>query len=83
MLVDPLADSALTAFMYALSSCFTEVGHSCRNLSGYIWSKRCQGRSDDPANAFSDGPNQVPLDQAEALLATLQRFDQMAKANPL
>jgi len=34
---------------------------------------------DDPANAFSDGPNQVPLDQAEALLKQLQAFDALAK----
>lgn len=37
---------------------------------------------DDPANAFSDGPNQVPLDQAEGLLKTLQAFDRLAKQSP-
>ena len=34
---------------------------------------------DDPANAFSDGPNQVPLDQAEDLLKRLMAFDALAK----
>ena len=34
---------------------------------------------DDPDNAFSDGPNQVPLDQAEDLLRNLQQFDKLAK----
>ncbi len=34
---------------------------------------------DDPANAFSDGPNQVPLDEMEALMARLMQFDRLAK----
>ena len=34
---------------------------------------------DDPANAFSDGPNQVPLDGFEALLQQLLAFDAVAK----
>jgi len=34
---------------------------------------------DDPANAFSDGPNQVPLDQFEGLLRRLLEFDRIAK----
>lgn len=33
----------------------------------------------DPDNAPSDGPNMVPLDQFEALVADLLRFDQLAK----
>lgn len=33
-----------------------------------------------PETAPSDGPNMVPLDQLEALVATLQRFDRLAKA---
>ena len=37
---------------------------------------------DDPANAFSDGPNQVPLEKAEGLLKTLMAFDDLAKSNP-
>ena len=37
---------------------------------------------DNPAHAFSDGPNQVPLKAAEDLLRTLMEFDQLAKANP-
>jgi 2-dehydro-3-deoxyphosphooctonate aldolase (KDO 8-P synthase) len=35
---------------------------------------------DDPANAFSDGPNQVPLGEFEALLAQLMRFDALSKS---
>ena len=35
---------------------------------------------DDPANAFSDGPNQVPLGELEGLLKRLIAFDQLAKA---
>ncbi|MDP2356609.1 MAG: 3-deoxy-8-phosphooctulonate synthase [Beijerinckiaceae bacterium] len=35
---------------------------------------------DDPANAFSDGPNQVPLGEMEALLIQLMAFDVIAKA---
>ena len=34
---------------------------------------------DDPENAFSDGPNQVPLSEMEALLTRLIAFDQLAK----
>jgi 2-dehydro-3-deoxyphosphooctonate aldolase (KDO 8-P synthase) len=34
---------------------------------------------DDPDNAPSDGPNMVPIDQMEGLLATLQKFDNLAK----
>jgi 2-dehydro-3-deoxyphosphooctonate aldolase (KDO 8-P synthase) len=34
---------------------------------------------DDPANAFSDGPNMVPLAEMEELLATLKAFDAVAK----
>ena len=34
---------------------------------------------DDPANAFSDGPNQVPLGEIEALLKRLMQFDRLAK----
>lgn len=35
---------------------------------------------DDPANAFSDGPNQVPLHEFEALLKQLMAFDALAKS---
>ena len=35
---------------------------------------------DDPANAFSDGPNQAPLDELEGLLKRLLAFDEIAKA---
>ncbi len=35
---------------------------------------------DDPANAFSDGPNQVPLGEFEGLLRQLMKFDALAKA---
>ena len=38
---------------------------------------------DDPAQAFSDGPNQVPLEAVEDLLASLMEFDALAKANPI
>jgi 2-dehydro-3-deoxyphosphooctonate aldolase (KDO 8-P synthase) len=34
---------------------------------------------DDPANAFSDGPNQVPLGELEVLLKQLMAFDRIAK----
>ncbi|MDF2115714.1 3-deoxy-8-phosphooctulonate synthase [Roseiarcaceae bacterium H3SJ34-1] len=34
---------------------------------------------DDPANAFSDGPNQVPLNEFEGLLRRLMQFDALAK----
>ena len=36
----------------------------------------------DPARAWSDGPNQWPLDRAEALLRTLVALDQLVKAQP-
>ena len=35
---------------------------------------------DDPAHAFSDGPNMVPLNEMEALLKLLQAFDRVAKS---
>jgi 2-dehydro-3-deoxyphosphooctonate aldolase (KDO 8-P synthase) len=35
---------------------------------------------DNPAEAFSDGPNMVPLDEMEALLRRLMAFDAVAKA---
>ncbi len=35
---------------------------------------------DDPANAFSDGPNQVPLRDMPKLLEQLMAFDRLAKA---
>jgi 2-dehydro-3-deoxyphosphooctonate aldolase (KDO 8-P synthase) len=35
---------------------------------------------DNPAEAFSDGPNMVPLPEMESLLARLQAFDRVAKA---
>lgn len=37
----------------------------------------------DPANAPSDGPNMIPMDQFEDLLRDIKRFDDVAKANPL
>jgi 2-dehydro-3-deoxyphosphooctonate aldolase (KDO 8-P synthase) len=37
----------------------------------------------DPDNAPSDGPNMIPLDQMDALLATLMGFDQLAKTDPI
>lgn len=36
---------------------------------------------DDPANAFSDGPNQVPLKDMEGLLRQLMAFDALAKGD--
>jgi 2-dehydro-3-deoxyphosphooctonate aldolase (KDO 8-P synthase) len=38
---------------------------------------------DDPDNALSDGPNQVPLKRLEALMADLKAFDALAKSHPL
>ncbi|MBP5855483.1 3-deoxy-8-phosphooctulonate synthase [Marivibrio halodurans] len=38
---------------------------------------------EDPDNAPSDGPNMVPLDKMEALLADLMAFDRLAKARPI
>ncbi|WP_409433924.1 3-deoxy-8-phosphooctulonate synthase [Litorimonas sp. RW-G-Af-16] len=37
----------------------------------------------NPANAPSDGPNMIPMDDFEALLTDLKRFDDLAKAYPL
>ncbi len=37
----------------------------------------------DPDNAPSDGPNMIRLDRMPAVLADLQAFDRLAKANPL
>ncbi|MDI4666383.1 3-deoxy-8-phosphooctulonate synthase [Xanthobacter autotrophicus] len=37
----------------------------------------------DPDKAPSDGPNMVPLAQLEGLIAMLQAFDAVAKANPV
>lgn len=37
----------------------------------------------DPANAMSDGPNLVPLDQMKALLTNLQAIDRVVKATPM
>ncbi|TMV09778.1 3-deoxy-8-phosphooctulonate synthase [Ruegeria sediminis] len=37
----------------------------------------------DPDNAPSDGPNMIPLGQMPELVATLMRFDALAKANPI
>ena len=37
----------------------------------------------DPDTAPSDGPNMIPLDQVEDLLATLIDFDKLAKAKPV
>jgi 2-dehydro-3-deoxyphosphooctonate aldolase (KDO 8-P synthase) len=34
---------------------------------------------DDPANAFSDGPNQVPLNEFEGLLRELMDYDRLSK----
>ena len=34
---------------------------------------------DDPDNAFSDGPNMVPLAEMPTLLARLVAFDRLAK----
>jgi 2-dehydro-3-deoxyphosphooctonate aldolase (KDO 8-P synthase) len=34
---------------------------------------------DNPAQAFSDGPNQVPLNEMEALLRQLMAFDKLSK----
>ncbi|SDD08072.1 3-deoxy-8-phosphooctulonate synthase [Ruegeria marina] len=37
----------------------------------------------DPDNAPSDGPNMIHLDQMPAMIATLMRFDALAKAEPI
>ena len=36
----------------------------------------------DPDNAPSDGPNMIPMDQFEALLMDIKRFDDLSKSNP-
>src|SRR5690606_34853175 len=41
------------------------------------------GTHEDADRAPSDGPNMVPLDQMPALIASLMRFDALAKADPL
>jgi 2-dehydro-3-deoxyphosphooctonate aldolase (KDO 8-P synthase) len=38
---------------------------------------------EDPDNAPSDGPNMIPLDRMDTLLASLAAFDRLAKADPL
>ncbi len=38
---------------------------------------------EDPDNSPSDGPNMIPLDQMPALIASLMRFDQLAKSDPV
>ncbi|KZY47609.1 3-deoxy-8-phosphooctulonate synthase [Roseovarius sp. HI0049] len=38
---------------------------------------------EDPDTAPSDGPNMIPLAQMPALIATLMKFDRLAKENPL
>lgn len=38
---------------------------------------------EDPDNAPSDGPNMIPLDAMEDLVADLARFDRLAKAAPI
>lgn len=38
---------------------------------------------EDPDNAPSDGPNMIPLDQMPALIASLMKFDALAKADPI
>ncbi|RNF34521.1 3-deoxy-8-phosphooctulonate synthase [Paracoccus methylarcula] len=38
---------------------------------------------EDPDNAPSDGPNMIPLDQMPALIASLMKFDAIAKADPI
>ncbi|SNT68897.1 3-deoxy-8-phosphooctulonate synthase [Paracoccus seriniphilus] len=37
----------------------------------------------DPDNSPSDGPNMIPLHEMPALIATLMRFDALAKAEPI
>ncbi|WBU51809.1 3-deoxy-8-phosphooctulonate synthase [Paracoccus sp. SCSIO 75233] len=37
----------------------------------------------DPDNAPSDGPNMIHLDQMAGLIASLMRFDKLAKADPV
>lgn len=38
---------------------------------------------EDPDNAPSDGPNMIPLEKMPALVASLMRFDALAKAEPV
>ena len=38
---------------------------------------------EDPDRAPSDGPNMIPLDRMEALVASLMGFDRLAKEDPL
>ena len=38
---------------------------------------------EDPDNAPSDGPNMIPLDQMDRVVASLMAFDALAKADPL
>lgn len=38
---------------------------------------------ENPDQAPSDGPNMIPLDQMPALIASLMRFDVLAKSDPL
>ena len=38
---------------------------------------------EDPANAPSDGPNMVPLDNVPGVLRTLKALDEIAKADPV
>ena len=38
---------------------------------------------EDPDNAPSDGPNMIPLDQMDTLVASLMKFDALAKADPI
>ena len=37
----------------------------------------------DPDHAPSDGPNMIYLDQMPALIASLMRFDALAKSDPV
>lgn len=37
----------------------------------------------DPDNAPSDGPNMIPLERMPALIASLMRFDALAKSDPV
>ena len=38
---------------------------------------------EDPDNAPSDGPNMIPLDQMDAVVESLMKFDALAKADPI
>lgn len=38
---------------------------------------------ENPDHAPSDGPNMIPLDQMPALIGSLMRFDELAKADPV